>query len=427
MPNTISDILNRFCDRINQPRESSYVGATTPAARQYVELFQSIVEQLLSFPNDWPQLKRLHFFQSYQGISNYQLPGDFYRRLVGTEWGVTNQIPLAGPLTNARLAFQTFGVNIATPFSGIQLNGPQGYKITTTPYTQTSAGFIQISPTGQDSITENVIAYNSANIVWPKDWVKNTAYSLGDIRTAYNTTWICTTAGTSANTAQFPEFGRDNNIIWLPILGYVASELYFEGQYVFANSNIYKVTVGGKSSASTPSVTSGTQTLGTVTFQYIASPSPWVAGTTYTADTYVYSPVNTVGYKCIQGGVSGLLEPKFLYGLVSSNVAPPLIIKKVNDGTAIWSEYKEVYPLTADTDFVLLDVNLFVEGMRWAWYQAKQQFDAANQYKIMWENSIRSAIGRQNGPCLINAGTDLNSTNQWPITSQQNWGPVPGN
>jgi len=117
---TISDILNEFCDRINQPRESSYVGNTTPGARQYVSLFKFIGQKLLDNPNGWNQLKRLFFFQSYQGISNYQLPGDYERALVGTQWGVTNQIPLAGPLSNARLAFQTFGVNIATPFPVVQ-------------------------------------------------------------------------------------------------------------------------------------------------------------------------------------------------------------------------------------------------------------------------------------------------------------------
>lgn len=425
MGNTVLSILDTFCDIINQPRESSYVGATTPAARQYVSLLQFITEQLLDNPNGWTQLKRLHYFQTYQGISNYQLPGDFQRRLVGTDWGVTNQIPLAGPLTNARLAFQTFGVNIATPFAGIQLNGAQNYKITTTPYTQTSAGYIQLSPTGQDSVTENVIAYTSNNIVWPQNWVANTAYTSGNIRAAHDGLWICTTNGTSANNGQFPEFGRDNNIIWLPILTYVVSELYFTGQFVFAGGNVYEVTTGGKSSAGTPSVSSGSETLGTVTFEYVSTPGAWVAGTTYEGGDYVYSPTGNKGYYCLQGGVSGLLEPKFYYTLVTSNQAPPLIIKAVLDGTAVWAEYKESYPMTADTDFVILDSNLFVQGMRWAWYESKQQFQMADRIKQQWESDVRTAVGRQNGPCIVNAGTDLSNQLEYPIIMQGNWNPIP--
>lgn len=426
MANTVLSILDTFCDIINQPRESSYVDNTTPAARQYVALFNKVAQDLIENPNGWSQLKRLHYFQSYLGIANYQLPGDFNKRLVGTDWGVTNQIPLAGPLTNARLAFQTFGVNIATPFAGIQLNGPQGYKITTTPYTQTSAGYIQVSPAAQDSITENVIGYSSANYIWPQNWVANTAYTSGNIRAAHDGLWICTTNGTSANNGQFPEFGRDNNVIWLPILTYVVSELYFEGQFVFTGSKIYKVNTGGKSSAGTPSVTSGTETLGTVVFEYVSTPAAWAAGTTYTAGTYVYSPTGTKAYKCIRGGVSGLLEPKFYYTLVTTNQAPPLIIKSVLDGTAVWAEYKEVYPLTADTDFVILDTDLFVEGMKWAWYESKQQFQMADRLKASWESMVRTALGRQNGPCIVNAGTDLNSSYEWPTVQQSSWTNIPG-
>lgn len=422
---TISDILNEFCDRINQPRESSYVGNTTPGARQYVSLFKFIGQELLDNPNGWNQLKRLFFFQSYQGISNYQLPGDYERALVGTQWGVTNQIPLAGPLSNARLAFQTFGVNIATPFPGYQNNGAQGYKIATSPYTQTSAGYCQLSPTGQDNVTESVIAYTSNNYVWPQNWITNTAYTAGNIRTVQDEIWICVTNGTSANTGQFPKFGMDNNIIWQPILTYVVSELYFAGQYVFTGTDVYKVTVGGKSSAGTPSVTSGTETLGTVTFEYVSTPSNWVAGTTYEADDYVKTPTGAIGYKCLQGGVSGLLEPKFYFNLDSTQYAPPLISKRVLDGTAVWALYKEKYPITADTDFVILDSDLFVEGMRWAWYDAKQQFQAAATYKQSWENSVRSALGRQNGSVIVNAGVDVNSTYTWPVVQQGSWGNIP--
>jgi hypothetical protein len=302
---TVKQILDKFCDRINQPRESSYVGATTPAARQYVSLLEFIGDQLIENPNGWYQLKRTYTFTNVLNQANYQLPGDFLRLLMGTQWGVTNQIPLSGPLSNARLAFQTYGVNIATPFPGWQINGAQGYTVATTPYTQKSSGYFQISPPAQDSTSENVIAYTSSNYVWPQDWAPSTAYTAGNIRTGINNIYYCTVSGTSGTTRL--------------------------------------------------SATSGT----------------------------------------------------------------------IVDGTAQWIVYYNSYPITADTDFVLLDDELFIEGMRWAWYESKQQFQAADRYKAMWESSVRSAIGRQNGTCVVNAGTDVNSTYEWPVTAQQGWGPLP--
>jgi len=302
---TIAEILNEFCDRLNIPRQSSYVGNTAPAARQYVSLFKFIGRELLSVPSPWTQLKRTYTFTTSTGVSNYQLPGDFDKLLTGTQWGVTTQQPLAGPISNAQLAFQTYGVNIATPYAGYQINGAQTYIYNTTPYTQRSAGYFQISPPGQDNTTENVIAYTSVNYIWPTDWAPNTAYTAGQLRTGVNNIYYCTVSGTSSTTRL--------------------------------------------------SATSGT----------------------------------------------------------------------IVDGTASWVPYHEPYPPTADTDILILDDELFIEGMRWAWYESKQQFQMADRIKDSWNSSVRSAIGRQNGAAIVNAGIDMNDAALWPIVSQQNWGPIP--
>jgi len=298
---TVKEVLDEFCDRINQPRESSYVGASTPAARQYVSLFKFIGDQLIDYQDGWDQLKRTYTFTTSTGVANYQLPGDYLRMLTGTQWGVTNQIPLAGPLSNARLAFQTYGVNIASPYAGYQVNGAQGYIFSTSPYTQRSAGYFQISPAGQDDTTQMTIAYTSRNYVWPQNWAPSTAYTEGDIRTGVNNMYYCTTSGTSGT----------NRL---------------------------------------------TATSGTIT-----------------------------------------------------------------DGACTWVVYSEPYPVTADTDFVLLDDELFVEGLRWAWYDSKQQFSAANTYKERWEGSVRTAIGRQNGAVVVSAAYDMNSSFDWPVVAVGSW------
>lgn len=296
---TVKDLIDEFCDRINQPRESSYVGSTAPAARQYVSLFKFIADELLKNPSGWTQLKRFYVFTTTTGLANYQLPGDFLRPLVGTQWGVTTQIPLTGPLSNSQLAFQTYGVNIATPFAGFQINGGQGYVFNTSPYTQKSAGYFQISPPGQDNTTQMVIIYISRNYVWPTDWVAGTHYTVGQKVTGINNIYICTDEITSATTR--------------------------------------------------PSVVSGDEA----------------------------------------------------------------------DGDGEWTVYTEPYSVTADTDIVLLDDNLFIEGLRWAWYQSKKQNYL--DIKAQWLSSVKSAIGRQNGPALINAGVNVNAGWEWPMVPQGSW------
>lgn len=298
---TVSVLLNEFLDRINQPRESSYVSATTPAARQYVSLLKLIGGKLLEYQDGWDQLKRIYTFTNVLGQSTYQLPGDYLRMLPGTAWGVTNQIPLAGPLSNARLAFQTYGVNVASPFPGYQVNGAQGYTVATSPYFQVSAGLFQISPAAQDSTSTNVIAYTSCNYSWPQNWAATTAYSLNDLRTGINNIYICTTAGTSGTTR-----------------------------------------ISGTSS-------------------------------------------------------------------------------DITDGTAHWAPYYQIYPVSADTDFVILDAELFIEGMRWAWYESKQQFAMAQNLEAKWRSSVRSALGRLNGASIISAAYDKNSTPLWPIIADGGW------
>jgi hypothetical protein len=226
---TVKALIDEFCDRINQPREASYAGSTTPAARQFLSLFRRVGDELLKQPIGWPQLKRTYTFTTQTDVASYQLPGDFYRSLSGTQWGVTNQIPLYGALSDAQLAFQTYGVSVVGPYAGFQLNGAQNYIYATTPYTQRSAGYFQISPPGPDNTTENVIAYISRNYIWPTDWVTATLY------------------GASAKVAGV--------------------------------NNIYFTAAGGTSGATRPSWTTGSSTDGTVTWSVYTEPYPITADT----------------------------------------------------------------------------------------------------------------------------------------------------
>lgn len=148
------------------------------------------------------------------------------------------------------------------------------------------------------------IAYQSSNFVWPRNWVTATSYSVGDIRTGINNMYICTDAITT--------------------------------------------------SATRPSVATGTQI----------------------------------------------------------------------DGDGEWTVYTEPYAISNDSDICLLDDDLMIEGLRWAWYRAKKQ-DYAQERKD-WEMSVRAALGRQNGAVMVNAGYNQNNNLDWPPSPVGNWSPIPG-
>ena len=202
-------------------------------------------------------------------------------------------------MSDVQVAWQTYGVSVVGPYAGFQINGPRQYVFNTTPYTQRSQGYFQISPPGPDNTTQNVIAYNSVNWAWPTDWAAGQAYSLGAKVAGVANIYICTDAITT--------------------------------------------------SATRPSVVTGSET----------------------------------------------------------------------DGDGQWTVYTEPYPIAADTDFVLFDDELMIEGLRWAWYRAKKQ--GYEQERADWMTQIRSVLGRQNGGAIVNAGYDVNNNTLWPITPNGNF------
>lgn len=229
---TVKAILDEFCDRINQQRESAYVAGTTPAARQYVGLFKFIAGQLLQEPNGWTQLKRLYLFTTQNGVALYGLPQDYYRSLAGTQWSVTNQIPIYGPLSDAQLAFQTYGVSVVGPYAGFQINGPPNFTYTTTPYTASAGGMMQLSPAGADNTSETIVAYISSNYVWPSTaWTAGLAYSVGEIVYGFGNLYICTDAITTATTMPSATTGTqtDGDGVWA---------VYYQQTTVSADTNL---------------------------------------------------------------------------------------------------------------------------------------------------------------------------------------------
>lgn len=216
---TVKELLDEFSGRVNQPRESAYVTGTTPNAIQLTSGLRFISGQLLRKPGDWSCLKRLYVFTTQTGVSLYQLPGDHYRSLSQTQYGVTTQMIMGGPLTDSNLAYRTYGISPIGIFPSYQPNGPQGYVFNTSPYTQKSAGYFQITPPGPDNVTQYVIGYISRNYFWPTAWLPNhSTYAVGNIVTGIANMYICTaiTTGISGTTRPSVTTGSvvDGGVTW---------------------------------------------------------------------------------------------------------------------------------------------------------------------------------------------------------------------
>lgn len=302
---TIKQILQSFCYRINVPAPSSFVGVSSPAEQQYLELFRFIGDNLRNRPYQWPQLKRGYTFTTTTGERNIQLPGDFYRILDSSQWDTTNEWPMRGPVSDFNFAVREFAVVSLQTRKCFRIIGPTNYLFNTSPYSQRSQGWFQIDPPGQNDTDELFLGYLSCNWIWPKDWVATTAYSLGNVRCGNGNVYICTTAGTSGTTR--------------------------------------------------PSVSTGTEVDGTVTWTVYREP-----------------------YLC-----------------TSSNA------------------------LLSDDDLCLFDEDLMIEGMRWAYAKAKgMEFQTERQD---WENQLKSAFARFNGPIRINMADEFGEYFDWPNIPAGSW------
>lgn len=302
---TIKEIIQNFCYRVNVPAPSQIVGVTSPAEQQYLSLFTFIGDNLRNRPYQWPQLKRGYTFNTTTNVRKYQLPGDFYRILESSQWDTTNHWPMRGPISDYNFAIREFAVVSLQTRKAFRLIGPTNYLFNTSPYNQRSQGWFEIDPAGENDTDELFLGYLSCNYIWPRAWTANTSYSLGEIKTGDGYVYIVTTAGTSGTTR--------------------------------------------------PSVATGTEV----------------------------------------------------------------------DGTVTWTVYNEPYfstPSNAslnDDDQCLFDMDLMIEGMRWAYFRAKKQ--EYEQERQDWENMVKSAYARFNGPVRINLADSIDDYFDWPNVPAGSW------
>ena len=303
---TIKEVIQQFCYRMNLPAPTAFVGVNSPTEQQYLTFFRTIGDNLRNRPFQWPQLKRGYTFNTQTGVRKYQLPGDFYRILNSSQWDLTNQWPLRGPISDYNFNVREFAVVSLQTRKGFRLLGPTNYLYSTAPYSKRSQGWFEVDPAGQNNTDELFLGYVSCNWTQPRDWVASTVVAAGDIRSGD---------------------------------GYV-----------------------------------------------------------YVADS---------------GGTTGTTRPNWSTGSAS-------------DGLINWSIYHEAYLVEAsntnlnDNDLCLFDTDIMVSGMVWLYLQMKK-FEYL-QERQDWENQVKSAYSRFNGPTRINMADELGDYYEWPNVPPGSWG-----
>lgn len=304
---TILEVISEFCHRINVPAPTSIVGVSRPTEQQYLSIFKKIGDDLRNRPFNWPQLKREYTFLTVTDERRYQLPGDFYRLLESNEWDLTNKWPLRGPMSDFAFTTRKYSVVSLQTRKGYNLIGPVQHLYNTSPYSQRSAGVIQIDPAGANDTDELLLGYISCNWVWPEDWVAGASYSAGDIR-----------AG---------------------------------------NGYVYRTAAGGTAGATRPNWTTGTD----------------------------------------------------------------------SDDTVDWTVYTEPYLVNSsnanlsDADLCLFDDDIMVEGMHW--YYMKLKGLDYQQERVDWEEMVKGAVSRFNGPKRTNMADAIGTyeDQEWPLVPFGNW------
>lgn len=139
-------------------------------------------------------------------------------------------------------------------------------------------------------------------------------------------------------------------------------------------------------------------------------PRDWVASTSYTAGAIRSG--NGYVYRTAAGGTSGSTRPNWTTG-------------SDTDGAVTWTVYAEPYECNStntnlhDDDICLFDDDLMIEGLRWAYLRAKKQ--DYEQERADWEQMVKSAYARFNGPVRVSMSDGPEDLEGWPNIPAGSW------
>ena len=164
----------------------------------------------------FPQLKRLHTFQTVSGQNQYKLPGDFWSMIPSTQWDQTNSWRMFGPLNSEEWNTFQYGVVSSITRKRFRVSG-----------SDIDGGQYFVEPTPQ---TTDTLSFEYITSQWfhPEAWNEGFPVNLGDFRSASGNIYLAATSGTMGATRPTHTSGgvSDGSIVWV----YVPSQIYGNNQ-----------------------------------------------------------------------------------------------------------------------------------------------------------------------------------------------------
>ena len=193
---TLLDIVKEVCYRINEPAPSSLVASTDPNNLQWLHLLYEVGDDIVS-RCDYPSLKRKYRFDTVVDQLQYELPGDYWRLTMNTQWDESNDWALFGPEDDGSAVGRELGI---VPY-GTQFS----FRILGAPF-QTGGGHaswdfggpnFEVVPTPA-AVRNLYIEYITSNWFMPEVIAANTAYSTGDFFSSRGNIYEVASGGTTA-------------------------------------------------------------------------------------------------------------------------------------------------------------------------------------------------------------------------------------
>lgn len=179
MMKSVLTIIQNFCNRsgsITPP--SAVVGETDPQTLQLLHCLYAACETLRA-ARCWTVQKRKYSFNTADGVSQYDLPADFYAPLPMTHWNRTRLQKLVGPISDAEMNLLLYGDSVSGMNFLFRIFGPD----TSVNTDAATTGQFQITPT--PSAVETLgFEYTTRSMFIPASGVASTATTLYEVASA---------------------------------------------------------------------------------------------------------------------------------------------------------------------------------------------------------------------------------------------------
>lgn len=187
---TCLSIANAVFSRIRLPRITRLVGSSDKNARALLEAFYQEGEEL-KHRYTWPQLTKEYRFTLRAGVASYPLPKDFSCFVFDTEWDVTGQNYLYGPVEGPEWQLdKTWLLSSAGIYKKFRVMG-------------SSANQLHIYPTPSSSDEAKLCGfeYQSMNWMLPAPWLPSTTAHSGSFISNGGNTYYTVDGGTTGSIA----------------------------------------------------------------------------------------------------------------------------------------------------------------------------------------------------------------------------------